>query len=483
MHLKYLLLLTGLLLSIFNTAYAVPPIDIKTLEKIRQEALADDFAYHKVEALTTQFGARMAGTNKEQQALNWLQQELIALGIQDIKKQAVQARNWRRKSAQAEVLAPYNHQLEVVSLGGSIPTPITGIEAKVVRFSSLDHLQNSNNEDVQGKIVYLARKLNPEKTANDYLKAVRLRQKAPIIAAQKGALAVIIRSITTNNSRTAHTGAIQYHSSVAKIPAAAVSAADADLLDRLFSRNLPVTLNLSIDNSESAWLPTYNLIATLPAAEETLEEVLLLTHIDSWDLGAGALDNGAGVGIILGVIKQLSSLQTQLKRNLKIVFVSSTMLSPIGIQAYVNQHQDSLANVVVATEPDMGSGNIIRLDTMVAADKLKYADYIHNLVADLTIERGHNQSAGGANSSYLLAQQVPIFNWVQDASQYFRFLHSANDTFDKISLESLQQNVAAYSIFVYAVASTDIDFRNTDLKRQKQTISADSNNEIRAEDE
>lgn len=431
---------------------------LQTLEQIKHQALADDYAYHQIEALTTEIGARPLGSEKEQKALIWLEQQLADLSISRVTKQPLKVRNWQRISASAKVIAPYTHELVIESLSGSISTDVNGIKAEVVKINNFDHLKSVDAEKLEGKIVYISRKLDEQIPAEDYLKTQRVRQLGVTIAANKGAKALIMRSQTTDKSRTAHTGALRYAANSPFIPAAAISPADADLLDRLFARNLPVELSLNLHNSEDSWVDTYNLVATLSSDHSKINnnKVVFIAHIDSSDLGTGALDNAAGVGVGLGILKQITPYESLLQHDIEVVFVTASQFNQNGIKTYLNQQQNT--NIIVAAESDLGGESIFRLDTNINEQSLKLADKIHTLVADLGIERGHNASAGATNSQYLVEKNIPIFNWAQKTEQYFKYLHSANDTFDKISLESIQQNVAIYSIFLFSVANQGLIF-------------------------
>ncbi|WP_016956311.1 M28 family peptidase [Catenovulum agarivorans] len=444
--------------ALVKFCFAAQPI--ATLEQIKNQALTDDYAYHQIEALTTEIGARPLGSDKEQKALLWLEQQLTELSVSQLSKQTLKVRNWQRQSASAQVVSPYTHELVIESLAGSVSTEIDGITAEVIKINNFDHLKSVEADKLVGKIVYISRKLDEQTPVEDYLKTQRVRQLGATIAANKGAKAIILRSQTTDKSRTAHTGAVRYSPNSPFIPAAAISPADADLLDRLFARNLPVELSLNIQNSEDSWVDTYNLIATLSSDQSKINnnKVVFIAHIDSSDLGTGALDNAAGVGIGLGIIKQLAPHQALLKHDIEVVFVTASQFNQNGIKTYLNHLQHK--NIIVAAESDLGGESIFRLDTNISEDSLKLADKIHTMVADLGIERGHNASAGATNTQHLVAKDIPIFNWVQKTDQYFKYLHSANDTFDKISLESIQQNVAIYSIFLFSVANQGLIFSN-----------------------
>lgn len=447
------------LLFLFDIPLATAQFDNATLAKIKQQSLSDNFAYLKTEQVSTQFGGRMPATETAEKTIKWLLKELSNYPELVIKTQNTRARNWHSKNARVEILSPYHHNLNTVSLAGSISTPKQGITADVIKINSLEHLQSIDAKEVHNKIVYIARKLAKKEPLKDYYQAALLRQTSVSLAAKKGALAIIQRSISTRQSKLPHTGSISYAKDTPKIPAAAISTSDADLLDRILSRNQKTQVKLTLDNSENAWLPTHNILAQLNSPKPSSENIVIVTHLDSWDLGTGALDNATGVGTMLASLNQLVQLQKHLTRNVIFVFIGSSRLGPQGINHFIKNNPDLLAQTQLATELDMGAGAIIRMDSKLDSNYLSSADRLHTLLADLNIQRGHNQTLGGSQTNHLIKKGIPVISWVQQPDQFFQYLHSADDTFDKIQLTDTQQITAALTAFIYITASSDIRFR------------------------
>ncbi|WP_017443679.1 M28 family peptidase [Gayadomonas joobiniege] len=431
----------------------------KTLAALKEQALSEDIAYFNAEKISTEFGGRMPGSAAAEKTIQWIVSELTQYPQITIQKQKTRARNWTNQSASVEIVSPYSHNLNAVSLAGSIATPATGVEAEVVKVSSLEHLRGIDAKALAGKIVYIDRKLSKQKPLSDYYQASLLRQQSINLAARKGALAVIQRSVSIARSKLPHTGLIKYQKDIKKIPAAAISTSDADLLDRIINRNQTTRVKLILNNTENKWLDTSNIIATLKSPKQTAENILLITHIDSWSLGTGALDNAAGVGTMLASMKHLVQLNKDLERNIVMVFIGSSRLAPIGIQDFISANSELIKNTQVATELDMGAGAVIRMDSRLNENFLSSADRLHTLLSDLNITRGHNHSIGGSQTHFLIQQNVPVISWIQQPDEFFKYLHSANDTFDKVELTDMQQLTATLSAFLYVSAASQMAFK------------------------
>ncbi|WP_246283094.1 M20/M25/M40 family metallo-hydrolase [Marinifaba aquimaris] len=453
-------LLLGISTLLFSSfCLAAPKFNDKAIKQLQQNSQQSDLAYELVASLTTEIGPRLAGSENDLKAVDWAHQKMTELGFDKIYKQPVQVRDWQRVSASLQVSSPYQHELNVSALGGSISTPEQGIKASVVRFESLLDLQQANRQDVEGKIVYLAGKMERDKTGESYAKQVSARTHGAIAAAKLGAKAVIIRSISTASSANPHTGSLRYHPEIAKIPAAAIGVSSAELLDRLFSYDKGVEIALNIQNQEQNWKTSYNVIGEITGSTTPDEYVLLGAHLDSWDLGTGALDNGAGVAIVTAAAHAVKQLG-QPKRSIRVVLFANEEFGLKGAKAFAKQHEQTLDNIVVAAESDFGAGDVWRFDTRVAHSALSFTDEILAKVRHLSVMRGHNRALGGPDVSVLAKLGVPVVNWLQDGRDYFDYHHSQEDTLDKIDPKNLQQNVSIYATFAYMVANSDINFRN-----------------------
>ena len=246
----------------------------------------------------------------------------------------------------------------------------------------------------------------------------------------------------------------------AGVPAAALTAADADQLVRSLAYAKPVVVKLVITPRLLPPAASGNVVGEIVGREKPQEIVLVGAHLDSWDLGTGAVDDGAGVGIVLGAAKLLiDTLPQSPRRTVRVVLFGSEEVGVVGARAYAQQHEATLANHVLAAESDFGSGDIWRFDSRVVEEKLPLMAAIAAVLEPLDIAPGNNTARGGPDLRFLREAGVPIASLLQDGQDYFDFHHTADDTLDKITPSALNQNVAAYAALIYLAAETTADFR------------------------
>ena len=289
--------------------------------------------------------------------------------------------------------------------------------------------------------------------------AVRKRSGAANEAGKRGAVAALIRSVGTDHHRFAHTGQMTYEEGVRKVPVAALSAPDADQLQRALEIG-SVRVKLDLHVEAKGRVESGNVIAEIPGKSD--EIVLIGAHLDSWDLGTGAVDDGAGVGITVGAAKLILDLNKTPKRTIRVVMFGSEEVGLVGARAYVAKHKDSLINHMVGAESDFGAGKIWRFETNFAPEKLYLADAIHKILEPLGIGRGHNNASGGPDIGPMREQGVPAVTLKQNGWDYFDYHHTADDTLDKVDPSDIAQNVAAYAAFTWIVANLEDDFRPRD---------------------
>lgn len=287
-------LITGLFISGLSACQTHVETSAKTdiPAQLQQTALASSLGYDIVESLTVEVGPRLAGSPKDVIAVNWAMNKLTSLGFDKVYKEPVQVPIWERGEAKAKIISPVEQPLVITALGGSVATPVEGIKAKIARFNSLEALQQATPDDVKGKIAFIDQKTVRHITGEGYGKSVGGRSKGAIAAAQKGAVAVIIRSIGTDHDRMAHTGIMRYQDGVPKIPAAAMSNPDADLVDAMLKRDPNAVLELNMSPKDLGTNTSYNVIAEVTGSSKPNEIVLIGAHLDSWDEGTGAIDDG-----------------------------------------------------------------------------------------------------------------------------------------------------------------------------------------------
>jgi Iap family predicted aminopeptidase len=449
-------LLSKTLLSclLFTTAsYAA------TTDTLRKEALSSSLAYSVVESLTVEVGPRIAGSDGDKRAVEWAQEKLTSLGFDKVYTQPVRVRNWSRGLAEAKVTKPFSQKLVITALGGSIATPEGGLQASVVMFSSLQELQVATASQVKGKIVFVNRRMIRDRAGRGYGPVVAARAQGAIEASKLGAKAILIRSVGTDNSRFAHTGAMRYSDDVKKIPAGALSNADADTLERIMNTGQSVELDVNMQAKEQGWQTSYNVIGEITGTEKPNEVVLLGAHLDSWDEGTGAIDDGAGVGIVSAAASLVKSITGSPKRTIRVVLYANEEFGLVGARQYVKENKDTLEDIIVAAESDFGAGKIYRLDTRFADSALPFVDEIVQQIEPLGVFKGNNAAGGGPDISMFPGLGIPVVTLQQDGTYYFDYHHTPNDTLDKIKPDDIAQNQTVYALFAYMMANHDVDPR------------------------
>lgn len=444
------------------TACQTPPEsgqDEQVAANLMQQAKDSTLAFEIVESLTVEVGPRMAGSPEDVKAVNWAMDKLQQLGFNRIYKEPVQVPVWHRGEAKAQVISPYPQNLVITALGGSVATPIQGITAEIVRFDSLEQLKQANPDLINNKIVFIDHATEKSIDGHGYGETVAGRSKGAIEAAKKGAVAVLIRSIGTDHDRMAHTGMMRYSDNVEKIPAAALSIPDANQLNLMLKRSPSINVKLEMSPSTLSDSTSYNVIAEVTGSSLADEIVLIGAHLDSWDQGTGAIDDGAGVAIVTAAAKLILDLPQPPKRTIRVVLYAAEEIGLVGGKAYAKAHQHELAKHYIAAESDFGAGKIYQIDVNVAEVALKPTLQWLNPMTKNNIVLGNNQANGGPDVSMLPKQGVPVASLRQDGTDYFDYHHTPNDTLDKIDPKALAQNVAAYAQFAYLMAQSEMNLR------------------------
>jgi|SaaInl0LU_22_DNA_1037365.scaffolds.fasta_scaffold06153_2 Zn-dependent M28 family amino/carboxypeptidase len=429
------------------------------LEPLISHAQQSDLAFNIVKSLTVEVGPRIAGSKGDKRAVAWAEAKFAELGFDKIYKQPVRVRNWERGFADAKVLAPYPQDLVISALGGSIATPDGGLDAQVVMFGSLDELTQADAASIAGKIVFLNTRMQRDKAGRFYGKVVPNRVNGAVEAAKLGAQAVIIRSVGTDNSRFAHTGVMRYDDNVAKIPAGAISTADADVLEAMFEQDQLVRIAVNMQAKDAGWQTSYNVIGEITGSERPEEVILIGAHLDSWDEGTGALDDGAGVGIVMAAANHIKTIVGQPKRTIRVVLFAAEEIGLIGAYEYVRTNKADLPNIIMAAESDFGAGSIYRMDTRFADAVREQPKGLYQRLASLGVELGSNDTNGGPDVSMMPKYGVPVIALKQDGYYYFDYHHTPNDTLDKINPDELRQNQTIWALVTAYMAMSDFDPR------------------------
>lgn len=433
----------------------IPAQALEQASALRDAAAKDALAYEIVSELTTEIGPRLAGSANDARALAWVQAKFKALGYDKVWTEPVKYPKWVRRSETAELVAPWPQKLAVTALGGSPGTPKGGLVAKVVGFDSLDALKTATSEQVRDKIVYVGARMHQHKDGHDYGIGSAVRTGGPILAAAKGAAAFVLRSAGTDGNRLPHTGITRFADR--KIPAAAVSNPDADLIEAALKHGQPVKLKLALDCGTEGEYTGANVIGEITGSERPDEIVAIGGHLDSWDLGTGAIDDGAGVAIAMAAGAQVMKSGQRPKRTIRVVAFANEESGLFGGKAYAEAHAAELAKHVLVSESDGGAGRVWQLGASVKPEALGAIDQIMQVLAPLGVARGGN-GGGGPDFSPFHAKGVAALSLRQDATHYFDWHHTANDTLDKIDRDDIAQNVAVYATWTYLAAETEGDF-------------------------
>ena len=333
------------LLTVTAQASGNSSLDKHTIENAQKLALAADQgseAYAILESLTSEIGPRMAGTPAFDRAIVWAQDKFKALGYDKVYLEPVTFPVWERRHESAQILAPFPQKLVITALGGSVGTGATPLDAEVVEFATLATLKAAPAGSLTGKIAYISNRMERHKDGSGYGPAVVARSGASD-AASKGAVALIIRSIGTDSDRLPHTGMQRYAEGGLKVPVAALSNPDADLLSNILRRGKPVTVRLDIDTGMTGASKTvYNVIGEISGRGKPDEVVVIGGHLDSWDLGTGAVDDGAGVAITMAAGAMIGRLDKAPQRTIRVIAFANEEQGLWGGKAYAEAHKAEL---------------------------------------------------------------------------------------------------------------------------------------------
>lgn len=434
---------------------------VRTLETLRERALASDLAFEIVRDLTTEVGPRLAGSPAEQRAIAWAERFSRTHRFDAVRVEPFSIPYWARVSERVEVVGRGAQPLTAVALGGSGSTPDGGLEADIIRFTSMDGLRAATPQQVAGKIVFIDEPTIRTQDGSGYGVGVAKRGQCAPVAKALGGVGCLIRSVGTHSHRFAHQGGNARARDGANLPALALSPPDADQLSRLLAGGVVrVRMNVRVEERDN--VPSANVIAEIRGRERPQEIVLLGAHLDSWDQGTGALDDGAGVGIVLAAARLIAGLPQRPRRTIRVVLFGAEETGIHGALAYATRHKEALAQHVVAAESDFGARRIFRYQTLFGEGALGYARTTQRALAPLGIGPGDNRATGGPDLTPLRQAGVPIVNLAQNGWDYFDYHHTPDDTLDKIDPAELRQNVAAYAIFAFLSAEMGWDYRRAD---------------------
>ena len=416
----------------------------------------NDVAWSIVEGLTTEVGQRLAATEAEARARDWAVIKLKALGFSNVRIEPFMMPAWVRGAETASLITPYPHNLAITALGNSGATPATGMTGEIVAFRDFDAFKAAPESMVRGKIVYVGHFMKAAQDGASYGYSGMVRRQGPNLAAKKGALAMVIRSIGTDGHRNPHTGNTSWETGVTPIPAAAVSNPDADLIERIVARGgAPLRLNLLLTPKFIGQQASGNVIAEVPGTDPEAGLVVIGGHLDSWDLGQGAIDDGAGVAITTAAAKAILDSGKKPRRTIRVVWFGAEEVGIFGGNAYFAAHKAE--KYALAAESDFGADRIWRVDFRLPESAKPLAARITSALAPLGITPSRELASDGADIGPLLGAGVNSIALQQDGTRYFDIHHTPDDTLDKIDRAQLAQNVAAWTLMVDLVANAPED--------------------------
>jgi len=436
---------------------------ITEMKQLHNAALSSDYAYVQLAHLCNNIGPRLSGSLQAQQAVQYVAAEMRRIGL-DVRLEKVMVPHWVRGAETGELVqfagqAPNTtHKIVLTALGGSVETPAEGLTAEVVVVDSFDHLASLGRGKVAGKVVLFNARFDKQMAAQGfaldaYGQAVAYRGAGPSAAARLGAAASLVRSVGGADYRLPHTGGFGYAGDAPKIPAAAVTAEDADLIAYLVAQG-PVRLHLTLTPKTLPDVESYNVIADLKGSEHPEQVIIVSGHLDSWDLGTGALDDGAGVAVAMQAAQLIKRLGFRPKRTIRVIAWMNEENGLMGGRTYAENHKAEFANHVAAIESDLGAGHPVGFSAHINSKAFELLRPIARVLesSGAGIIR-QSQNAEGADVWPLDTAGVPTLAPIQDHRTYFNYHHTAADTLDKVVPRELAENAAVVAVLAYAIAS------------------------------
>jgi len=415
------------------------------VSRLIRAATADDFAWQRLAELTDTYGHRLSGSENLARAVDWAVRTMKADGLENVHTERVRVPNWVRGRETAEIIDPPRQAIPILGLGGTAPTPPGGLEAEVLVVSSFDDLRvkgtAARNRIVLFNVPY-----------NGYSETVTYRNGGARSAAQYGAVAVLVRSVGPMGLRTTHTGSVTYPSGQPQIPAAAVSVEDANRIARLTARGQTVRMRLVMESKHEPDAESANVVGEIRGREKPHEIVLLGGHLDSWDVGAGASDDGVGCIVTWEALRLMKKLGIRPRRTVRIVLFANEENGLRGASAYAEKHAASASDHVFALESDSGVFAPAALGFSGSAAARAMMLQIGSLLGPLDFPEITAGGGGADIGPIAQAGNVPTMAYLGDSGRYLEIHHSAADTVERIAPDEVSKAAAAIAVVSYAVA-------------------------------
>jgi carboxypeptidase Q len=434
------------------------------LKQLQKAALESDYAYRQVAHLANNIGPRLSGSAQAAKAVQYVTGELKGLGC-DVRLEKVTVPHWVRGDETATLVqfpgqaSNTTQRIVLCALGGSVATAKDGIEAEVVVVKNFDELKSMPREKVAGKIVLFDYPFDKQIAAEGhgfqaYGEAVVYRGEGPSAAARQGAIACLIRSVGSADYRLPHTGMTNYAKDASKIPAGAVTAEDADLIANLAPQG-PVKMKLVLTPQTLPDAESANVIAEIKGTEHPEQVVIVSGHLDSWDLGTGAIDDGAGVAVSMETANLIQKLRLKPKRTIRVIAWMNEENGEAGSKQYAKDHEKEIQNHFAAMETDGGAGHPIGVNIKAKPEVKNMLAPVANILQESGAGVLDLVEHCGADIEPLEKAGVPAFSPIQDSRFYFNYHHTAADTLDKIVPKELAENSAVVAVVAYALANME----------------------------
>lgn len=425
-----------------------------TADDIIQRALASSRAYETLAYLTDNIGPRLSGSPGAAAAVAWTTQRFKMWGI-PVRNERVMVPHWVRGEERASLVSHHNQRIVLTALGGSVATPAKGITADVIEVSSYDELK-SLGPRVKGKIVFYNNPMDMAlveagRSFEAYGKAVEFRGNGASRAAEQGAIASVIRSVGSASLRTPHTGALKYDAKQPRIPAAAMTAEDAGLVHRLLAKGERVRMHLILTPRTLRDVESANVVAEIRGSEHPEEIVLIGGHLDSWDLGTGAIDDGSGVAMVMETMRLIKEMKLRPRRTIRAVLFMNEENGLRGGRAYFARHKGE--RHVAAIETDAGAAAPTGFQTTLKGDALSELEQRTTALRAIGAHRFESSKEVGADISPLTEAGVVSFGLVPQPRYYFDYHHTPADTLDKVDPHELAQDSAAVAALSWLLAN------------------------------
>lgn len=443
-------------------AIIYPPQLTAEIKQLQQAALASDYAYRQLAHLTDSIGPRLSGSPQAEAAVEYVAKEMRRLGC-EVKLEKLMVPHWVRGEETGALVkypgqaAGTTQKIVLTALGGSVATAPEGISAEVVVVNNFDELQALGRDKVAGKIVLFNAHYDRQMAAQGhggeaYGQAVIYRGLGASAAARLGAVAALNRSAGGAEFRLPHTGSLRYEDDAPKIPAAAVTAEDGDLMARLAAQGT-VRMQLLLTPRQLPDAVSYNVIADLKGSEHPEQIIIVSGHLDSWDLGTGAIDDGAGVVVAMQTVQLIKQLRLHPKRTIRFIAWMNEENGIVGGRTYAREYEAEIPNHFAAIESDRGAGHPLGFEVKAKPEVLPLLAPMATVLQSSGAGLLRIATDTETDISFLATAGVPSFGLSTDTRTYFDYHHTAADTLDKVVPRELAENAAAMSVLAYTLAN------------------------------